>query len=808
MTLVRTHELIPGDSHDAGDQVYNGLDAMLTLEVHEELDRITNAAPNVTYDFERALQAPILEMMLRGFKINEGERQRAVAVLRTGMSEVYSALQQLAYAVWSRELNPNSHHQLKAFFYGAMGLPEEWRSKKGVRALSMDRETLEKLDAYFYARPIIACILSFRDLSKMCQVVETQIDPDGRWRTSYNIGGTETGRLSSSKSSTGTGSNTQNLKRDDEEGLLNGIPSVRRMFEADRGWKLCNIDLEQTESFDVGWQHGTILADWTYLDALERGDIHTQVARMVWPDEPWTGDLKRDRELADRTFYRNYSFRDMAKRGGHLCLTADHEVLTRNGWVPIHLRPKEIMVWSEEKSFFEKVKQWTDDDYHGPLVHLKGTAVDLLCTPNHRIPFYKDQKALQPKLHVATADTLKRGYIPLGDKYEGGDFSVSPEIARLIAAFQSDGWQKSTNRVEFHFHKDRKFMRLEMLAMNANVPFEKRGDKAFLHASGWPKKAGCAMLNWSKEALSAFVDEYKHWDGHIGPTAISLCSTDKMQLEWLQTFGRLVGIGGNIQKPQRGFNDTLLYRLQQNNRKFAHIENMQIRQTEIVETEVYCPTVSTGFFYVRRNGKICVTGNSNYMGTAWTMARSLKIPMRLAQNFQDAYATGASAAFPAFPKWWRYVAQELQTTQRLVTPYGRERQFFGRPRDDTTLREAIAYVPQSSTADRMNLGLWRIWKELGRDVQLLAQVHDSVVFQYRESDDEDGIIQRALALTRVPLSNGVRSMTVGAEAKIGWNWGNVVKDKAGNVTGNPDGLIKWKPQAQDERTRTNGRSGS
>lgn len=511
MSVILTHELHPGQHHEQQDQIYNALDAALTVEIFEEISRQHNEigsaqGSGLIYNFEKALQAPILDMMLRGFKIDEFERQRAISELREKMSDVYGLLQRLAGAVWDRELNPRSSDQLKAFFYGAMKLPEEWQSKKGIRKLSMDRESLEKLeDKYFYARPIIAAILSYRDLAKLCETIETQLDRDGRWRSSYNIGGTETGRLSSSKSAFGTGSNAQNLKRDDD--IAEGMPSIRRMFIADDGMKICNIDLEQTESFDVGFLHGSLLGDWKYLDAAERGDLHTQVARMVWPtDLPWTGDLKADRKIAERPFYRHFTYRDMAKRGGHL---------------------------------------------------------------------------------------------------------------------------------------------------------------------------------------------------------------------------------------------------------------------------------------------------SNYSGTAWTMARSLKIPLKIAEAFQDAYALGDEAAFPAFPKWWQHVAAELQTNQRLVTPYGRERHFFGRPRDDVTLREAIAFVPQSSTADRMNLGLWRIWKFMGHRVQLLAQVHDSVAFQYAENDDEAEIITQALKLTRVPLVDAAsgRSMTVGAEAKVGWNWG------AWDAKANPNGLRKWTALQPDMRQR-------
>ena len=137
---------------------------MLTLEVHEELARLYNREPEC-YNFERALQAPLLEMMLRGFRIDEFERQKSLGVLSESLAQVNGALQALARRCGIASLTRRSHPQLVSFFYDAMRLPREFRSRKGVRKLSMDRETLEKLDAYFYARPIIAAILSYRDIA-------------------------------------------------------------------------------------------------------------------------------------------------------------------------------------------------------------------------------------------------------------------------------------------------------------------------------------------------------------------------------------------------------------------------------------------------------------------------------------------------------------------------------------------------------------------------------------------------------------------------------------------------------------------
>jgi DNA polymerase I-like protein with 3'-5' exonuclease and polymerase domains len=420
-------------------------------------------------------------------------------------------------ACWGKPLNPRSPAQLKSFFYQTLRLPEVWISQKGERKLSTNREALEKLEVYLHARPIIACILAIRDLSKQLEVFETEIDADGRFRTSYNIAGTETGRPSSSSNAFGTGGNAQNI-----------APSLRYVFVADQGWKLCVIDLEQVEARDVGFFCGCLFGDWSFLDACESGDLHTNNAKLVWREKKWSGNPVQDKALAQQNFYREFSYRDMSKRGGHL---------------------------------------------------------------------------------------------------------------------------------------------------------------------------------------------------------------------------------------------------------------------------------------------------SNYMGSAWMMARALKIPQQIAEEFQARYVLGRGAftdkktgqfhpeilpAFPCIPRWWQWTAQQLQTTGYITTPFGRKRHFFGRPNDESTLREAVAFLPQSTTADRMNLGMWRVWKYMPQ-VQLLAQTYDSITFQYRESANEDAIVAEALRRIRVELKapNG-RTFVVPGEAKIGWNWASANDPSKlpgkGNRT-NPEGLIKWKPGKPDLRKR-------
>lgn len=807
MTIIDTSGLKPNSPLPALDnhQVYCGLDSCLTVEILETL-LAQYPNPPQTYDFERALQGPYLEIMQRGILVNESARRAAAGHIHERRAAMQEILDEFAQAVWGKGLNPNSPKQLKEFFYQKLHLPEVWLSQKGERKLSTNREALEKLDNYLHARPFIQCILRLRDLKMDLNVLESELDSDGRFRSSYNIAGTETGRPSSSTNAFGTGGNAQNI-----------TPDLRFPFVADPGYKMAVIDLEQVEARDVGFIIGCLFDDWTFLNNCESGDLHSNNAKLIWPHLPWTGDRKRDREIADGQFYREFSFRDMAKRGGHLCLTPDHEVLTPYGWVPITEKPVQIMQWDEKTgSEFAYVSHWTDEAYSGNLQSFEGNSISALMTDNHRVPYRADSRS--GKIKTKLASDGPGLLMPLGAGYCGGNKEVP---ARLIAAFMSDGNQKSVNRMDFHLTKQRKISRLFALCEQYGFVIESMSNDKYSVHGNLPKRAGAYMFEWTKECLLDFLDEYKYWDGYIGPTSVSLFSVDKEHLDWIKTFGRILGIGGNINhsKTTSGFGGdktyvTDYYVLQQNNRQYANGHSIKWTKQPVLAVRVLCPTVPSSFFYVRRNGKIFVTGNSNYSGTAWTMARSLKIPQSVADEFQARYCRGGpgiAPAFPGIPRYWQWVAEQLQTKGYLTTLFGRKRHFFGRPDDPATIREAIASVPQGTTAERMNLGLWRVWHQMP-EVQLLGQTYDSITFQYPEDLDESLVIARALELIRIPLyaPNG-REFIVPGEAKVGWNWGSrVTPDDAAKAVAkglkapriNPDGLVKFKPGVPDQRVRT------
>lgn len=312
MQAVKTHELSPLTmplSETEKLWIYNALDCCVTAEIQTVLTPQLDNQTRSVYEFEKSLQAPVMEMKLRGVLVDQDYRAEILKRFETDRNILEANLEEIvAQSFGLYDFNPNSPIQLQKLFYEILGLPPiQKRNSSGVFTPTVNRDALEQLDVHFYARPLVSHILALRDCSKKIGVLKTGIDSDGRIRTSYNIAGTRTGRFSSNLSDFGTGTNLQNIE-----------DSLRRVFIADKGFKFAYIDLEQAESRAVGAIEWNLFKDGRYLDACESGDLHTSVCRLAWGGAlPWTGGIREDKALAERPFYRQHSYRHMAKVLGH-----------------------------------------------------------------------------------------------------------------------------------------------------------------------------------------------------------------------------------------------------------------------------------------------------------------------------------------------------------------------------------------------------------------------------------------------------------------------------------------------------------
>lgn len=299
--------------HDGDEQywIYNGLDCVVTADVLQALLSQADDVALRTYEFSKALQAPVLEMNLRGMLVNKRARMKLIQDMKLKIRRLEEQLDAIvSEGIGLSDYNWRSPKQTNHLLYNVMQLPvQKKRNSAGAWAPSCDRKALEKLSFYFIAEPVVSHMLLLRDLGKALGFLETPT-PKGRMITDYQIAGTKIGRLASSQDDEGEGTNMQNINR-----------GLRHIFIADPGYKLCNLDLEQADSRNVGALCWNLLhaqdekVAGAYLDACESGDLHTTVTKMVRSDLPW--GTAPDREIADRIFYRDKTYRDGSKALGH-----------------------------------------------------------------------------------------------------------------------------------------------------------------------------------------------------------------------------------------------------------------------------------------------------------------------------------------------------------------------------------------------------------------------------------------------------------------------------------------------------------
>jgi len=296
------------------EAIYNALDCCVTHEIFTEQGKNLDDIARKTEEFSYALMAPVMEMSLRGVRIDEVRRTEVLnEYLKNHARVKRNLLRIVEEGIGFKNFNYRSPTQVGKLFYDVMGFKEiKGRSSSGRWSRVANRDALEKLQVNWLASPICRHIILLRELDKKINFLEVKQE-SGRFMSGYNIAGTNTGRLSSSTNDFETGGNSQNVER-----------KLREILIPDEGMKFCNVDLEQADARNVGaicWEtfvetHGEAFAG-SYLDACESGDLHTTVCRMAWRDLEWGTDSALFRAVADEIAYREFSYRDMSKKLGH-----------------------------------------------------------------------------------------------------------------------------------------------------------------------------------------------------------------------------------------------------------------------------------------------------------------------------------------------------------------------------------------------------------------------------------------------------------------------------------------------------------
>ena len=253
---------------------YNALDAACTLQCKEAFwpDLADGFLPayNMTLDL-----FPVLTFLqTRGIKVD----MSALITTRDEIVKTAAIKQEELNAIVGRELNINSSAQCQQYFYVELGIPPYFNEGK----VTVDDLALQRLARGTAKRPGLRqakLVQEIRGLQKLHGTyLNIEFDADERMRCSYNPRGTRFGRLSSSKTIFGTGTNNQNLPQE-----------FKRFLTADPDYILWEVDKRQAEWIVVAYLTG----DANMISAVERGqDIHAHTASLIFGVDPEVVELE------------------------------------------------------------------------------------------------------------------------------------------------------------------------------------------------------------------------------------------------------------------------------------------------------------------------------------------------------------------------------------------------------------------------------------------------------------------------------------------------------------------------------------
>ncbi len=117
----------------------------------------------------------------------------------------------------------------------------------------------------------------------------------------------------------------------------------------------------------------------------------------------------------------------------------------------------------------------------------------------------------------------------------------------------------------------------------------------------------------------------------------------------------------------------------------------------------------------------------DYVVSAKTLAAALNISYPEAQKFIDSWFE----AHPAIKAWHKRIEKELSETRTVSNIFGFKRKYFDRV--EQLLPKATAWIGQSTVAITINKGMINVRRRFDKkEVQILLQVHDSLVLQVPE----------------------------------------------------------------------------
>ena len=194
---------------------------------------------------------------------------------------------------------------------------------------------------------------------------------------------------------------------------------------------------------------------------------------------------------------------------------------------------------------------------------------------------------------------------------------------------------------------------------------------------------------------------------------------------------------------------------------------------------------------VSREAGSCAIGSGEYSERFWgkkanhglnyglsykSFALIYEIPEKDAKFIVERYHT----AYPGVRKFQAMIRSSLEKNRTVTNYYGRKRVFMDRWADPM-FKEAYSFIPQSTVADKINRdGMLYLYnnQEYFSKVQLLNQVHDSIVFQIPVSAGWDyhfDVLMRLRSALESPIAYNGIEFSIPIDCEMGLNMKDTVE---------------------------------
>lgn len=312
------------------------------------------------------------------------------------------------------------------------------------------------------------------------------------------------------------------------------------------------------------------------------------------------------------------------------CTDADTEFLTPQGWKRIaDYKPGDLVLqWHEsgDAEFVEPLDYITapnpDGFWHFTTTH----TLDMMLTPNHRMPLYQWDGKFVVKTAQRVAVKPSRHRVPTSFTCSNGLPLTDTDI-RLRVMIAADGsYPAAGNQCVVTVRRERKKERVRSLLADAGIEYVERvyprrptETQFVFQRPDFPKhlEKSADWYRASSRQLEVLLEEVLHWDGLHNHEELRFTTARKPEADIVQFAAHACGRVAHIRKQEyENENWVPIYTVQWSNADSAR-GNVRLRGDSVDIAWVpdegrsqYCFTVPSTFWVARRNGRIFITGNS------------------------------------------------------------------------------------------------------------------------------------------------------------------------------------------------------